>query len=161
MAIATAAKQVTADGMDVTVAGGVESISLTQTKHLNTFRAQSEAVIARSPFMYTAMIETAEIVAERYGVSREAQDAYSLQSQQRTAAAQAAGRFDAEIVPLVSVMKVADKATGAVSDRELKLRQDEGNRADTTLAGLAALKPVFSGGRRLTSGAFITAGNAS
>jgi acetyl-CoA C-acetyltransferase len=107
------------------------------------------------------MLETAEIVAARYEISREAQDAYSLQSQQRTAAAQAAGRFDAEIVALPTVMKVADKATGAVSDKEIRLERDEGNRADTTLAGLAALKPVFSGGRRLTSGAFITAGNAS
>src|SRR6202789_1358616 len=162
MAISAAAKQIVVDGMNITVGGGLESISLVQNDHMNRFRATDPWLIANRDPLYMSMLETAEIVAERYGVSREAQDAYSLQSQQRTAAAQAAGRFDAEIVPLASVMKVADKATGAISDKEVKLRQDEGNRADTTLAGLGALKPVFSGGRRLTSaGAFITAGNAS
>src|SRR5271154_2008305 len=161
MAISVAAKEIISDGMNITVGGGLESISLVQNDHMNRFRATDPWLAAHRDALYMSMLETAEIVAERYGVSREAQDAYSLQSQQRTAAAQAAGRFDAEIVPLASVMKVADKATGAISDRELKLRQDEGNRADTTLAGLAALKPVFSGGRRLTSGSFITAGNAS
>jgi acetyl-CoA C-acetyltransferase len=161
MAISIAAKQILVDGMSITVGGGLESISLVQNDHMNRFRATDPWLVAHRDSLYMSMLETAEIVAERYGVSREAQDAYSLQSQQRTAAAQAAGRFDAEIVPLASVMKVADKATGAISDKEVKLRQDEGNRADTTLAGLAALKPVFSGGRRLTSGAFITPGNAS
>ena len=107
------------------------------------------------------MLETAEIVSRRYGISRERQDEYALQSQQRTAAAQAEGRFDAEIVPLPSVMKVADKATGAISDKPVTLTQDEGNRADTTLAGLQALKPVFSQGQGIEAGAFITAGNAS
>ncbi len=107
------------------------------------------------------MLETAEIVAERYDVSREAQDAYALQSQQRTAAAQAAGRFDKEIVPLPTTMKVQDKATGAVHDKEISLKHDEGNRADTTLAGLAALKPVFADGQRVKAGSTITAGNAS
>jgi len=107
------------------------------------------------------MLETAEIVAQRYQISRERQDEYALQSQQRTAAAQAAGRFDAEIVPLPSVMKVTDKASGAVSDKPVTLKQDEGNRADTTLAGLQGLKTVFSNGQRLTAGAYITAGNAS
>jgi acetyl-CoA C-acetyltransferase len=161
MGISIAAKQIIADGMNITVGGGLESISLVQNDHMNRFRATDPWLVAHRDSLYMSMLETAEIVAERYGVSREAQDAYSLQSQQRTAAAQAAGRFDAEIVALASVMKVADKATGAISDKEVKLRQDEGNRADTTLAGLAALKPVFSGGRRLTSGSFITAGNAS
>ena len=108
------------------------------------------------------MIETAEIVAERYQVTRERQDEYALQSQQRTTAAQAAGRFDAEIVPLPSVMKVVDKAaTGAVSDKPVTLKQDEGPRADTTLQGLTALKPVFADGQRVKAGSFVTAGNAS
>jgi acetyl-CoA C-acetyltransferase len=129
---------------------------------MNRFRGTDPWLVAHRDALYMSMLETAEIVAERYGVSREAQDAYSLQSQQRTAAAQAAGRFDAEIVPLPSVMKVVDKTTAAISDKEVKLRQDEGNRADTTLAGLAALKPVFAGGRQLSAaGRFITAGNAS
>src|SRR5580692_10093782 len=113
MAIATAAKQVVDDGMSVVVAGGVESISLTQNKHLNSYRAQSQAVLAASPNMYMAMIETAEVVAQRYGISRDAQDHYALQSQQRVAAAYAAGRFEAEIVPLASSKVVTDKAAGA------------------------------------------------
>src|SRR4029077_2993077 len=105
--------------------------------------------------------ETAETVAERYQITRQLQDEYALQSQQRTAAAQAAGRFDAEIAPLATVMKVTDKATGAVSDKPITLKQDEGPRADTTLAGLSALKPVFADGQRVKAGSFITAGNAS
>ena len=162
MAISVAAKEIISDGMNITVGGGLESISLVQNDHMNRFRGTDPWLVAHRDALYMSMLETAEIVAERYGVSREAQDAYSLQSQQRTAAAQAAGRFDAEIVPLPSVMKVVDKATAAISDKEVKLRQDEGNRADTTLAGLAALKPVFAGGRQLSAaGRFITAGNAS
>ena len=161
MAIATAAKQVMADGMSVVVAGGVESISLTQNKHPNTFRAQSEAVLAASPNMYVPMIETAEVVAERYKVSREAQDAYALQSQQRVAAAYAAGRFAEEIVPLPSRKVVTDKATGATHTEEVVLKEDEGYRADTTLAGLAKLEPVWSGGRLVAKGSNVTAGNAS
>src|ERR1700678_2423659 len=161
MGIAIAAKQIVCDGMQTTVGGGLESISLVQNEHANTYRSRDPWLVAHRNDVYMSMLETAEIVAQRYKISRERQDEYALQSQQRTAAAQAAGRFDADIVPLPSVMKVADKATGAISDKEVKLRQDEGNRADTTLAGLAALKPVFSGGRRLTSGSFITAGNAS
>src|SRR5579871_1954447 len=108
-----------------------------------------------------SMLETAEVVSLRYEISRERQDEYALQSQQRTAAAQAAGRLDAEIVPLPSVMKVADKETGAVSDKPVTLTKDEGNRADTTLAGLQSLKTAFTKGQRLESSAFITAGNAS
>jgi acetyl-CoA C-acetyltransferase len=161
MAIATAAKQVTEDGMAVVVAGGVESISLTQNKHLNSFRAQSQAVLAASPNMYMAMIETAEVVAERYGIPREAQDRYALQSQQRVAAAYAAGRFDAEIAPLKSVKLVTDKVSGATHEEEVLLKQDEGYRADTTLAGLARLEPVWSGGKLVAQGHHITAGNAS
>jgi acetyl-CoA C-acetyltransferase len=161
MAIATAAKQVVEDGMAVVVAGGVESISLTQNKHLNTFRGQSEAVLARSPNMYMAMIETAEVVARRYHISREAQDGYALQSQQRVAAAYQAGRFDAEIAPLESRKVVTDKVSGATHTESVRLERDEGYRADTTLAGLASLAPVWSGGKVIDKGAFITAGNAS
>jgi acetyl-CoA C-acetyltransferase len=162
MAISIAAKQIVVDGMNITVGGGLESISLVQNDHMNRFRATDPWLVAHRDALYMSMLETAEIVAERYDISREAQDAYALQSQQRTAAAQAAGRFDAEIVPLPSVMKVVDKTTAAISDKEVKLTKDEGNRADTTLAGLAALKPVFAGGRQLTAaGRFITAGNAS
>jgi acetyl-CoA C-acetyltransferase len=161
MAIATAAKQVVDDGMTVVVAGGVESISLTQNKYLNTYRAQSEAVLAASPNMYMAMIETAEVVAKRYGISREAQDRYALQSQQRVAAAYAAGRFDAEIAPLASRKVMTDKVTGATHSEEVLLRQDEGYRADTSLAGLGKLEPVWSGGKVIDKGANVTAGNAS
>jgi acetyl-CoA C-acetyltransferase len=161
MAIATAAKQITVDGMPVVVAGGVESISLTQNKHINTFRAQSQSVLARSPQMYMAMIETAEVVARRYAIDREAQDRYALQSQQRVAAAYEAGRFDAELAPLPSRKAVTDKASGETTYHETLLQRDEGYRADTTLAGLAKLEPVWSGGKVVEQGTFITAGNAS
>ena len=162
MAIATAAKQIVADHMRITIGGGLESISLVQNEHMNRFRATDPWLVAHRDDVYMAMLETAEIVAERYDISRAAQDEYSLQSQQRTAAAQAAGRFDKEIVPLPTTMKVQDKATGAVSDKEISLKQDEGNRPDTTLAGLSSLKPVFGGGLHVkTPGAYITAGNAS
>ena len=161
LAIATAAKQVVEDGMSVVVAGGVESISLTQNKHLNTFRAQSQSVLDRSPHMYMAMIETAEVVARRYQVSREAQDRYALQSQQRVAAAYAAGRYADEIVPLPSRKAVADKATNETTLHDTLLERDEGFRADTTLEGLAKLEPVWSGGKLIEKGEFITAGNAS
>lgn len=161
MAIATAAKQIMCDGMSIVVAGGVESISLTQNKHMNTYRAQCEAVIACSPHMYTPMIETAEVVARRYGISRDAQDAYALQSQQRVAAAQRAGRFDAEIVSLSTRKAVIDKGATETRYEEVTLTHDEGNRPDTALAGLAALQPVWSGGKLVEQGAFITAGNAS
>ena len=162
MAIAIAAKQIIADGMSVTVGGGLESISLVQNDHMNRFRAADPWLMAHRDDVYMSMLETAEIVAQRYGVGREAQDAYALQSQQRVAAAQAAGLFDKEIVALATTMKVQDKATGAISDREIALKQDEGNRADTTLAGLSSLKPVFAGGlHKKEPGSVITAGNAS
>ncbi|MFC2967275.1 acetyl-CoA C-acyltransferase [Acidimangrovimonas pyrenivorans] len=161
MAIATAAKQVLYDGMEVAVGGGVESISLVQNDKMNRFRGSDAELVAMHPAVYMSMLETAEVVAERYGVSREAQDAYALQSQQRTAAAQEAGRFDAEIAPLKTVMKVQDRETGEISDREVTLAKDEGNRPSTTLAGLQGLKPVFKDGLRVKEGRFITAGNAS
>lgn len=161
MAIATAAKQIIDDGMTITVGGGLESISLVQNQNTNRFRAQDPELTAKLPALYMAMIETAEIVAERYGVSREAQDEYALRSQQRTAAAQQAGRFDDEIVPLPSVMVVTDKASGETSQKSVTLSKDEGNRPDTTLEGLAALKPVFADGQQVKQGKCITAGNAS
>ena len=132
-----------------------------QNDKANSYRNQDPWLVAHRNDVYMSMLETAEIVAERYKIPREAQDQYALQSQQRTAAGHAAGRFEKEIAPLATVMKVADKATGAVSDKEVTLKQDEGPRADTTLAGLSALKPVFAGGQKLTAGACITAGNAS
>jgi acetyl-CoA C-acetyltransferase len=161
MAIATAAKQIMYDGLDVAVGGGVESISLTQNSHKNGYRAQSGAVTARSPHMYIAMLETAELVADRYGVSREAQDAYSLQSQERTASAYAAGRYDTELAPLTTTMLVTDKASGTVSERVVTLDRDEGPRAGTTIEGLSELKPVWGGGELTGPGRFVTAGNAS
>ncbi len=161
MAIATAAKQIVADGMTITIGGGLESISLCQGEHMNRFRLADPALVASMPALYMAMIETAEIVAERYGISREAQDEYALQSQQRTAAAQTAGAFEAEIAPLASIMLVTDKATGEVSKREVRLTADEGNRPQTTLADLSGLKPVFKGGQQVKEGRYITAGNAS
>ncbi|MDF3832310.1 acetyl-CoA C-acyltransferase [Cupriavidus basilensis] len=161
MAIATAAKQIIVDGMQVVVGGGLESISLVQNDKINRYRAQDPRLVQTLPQIYMTMLETAEIVAQRYGVSREAQDAYSLQSQQRTAAAQEAGRFDAEIVPITTTMLVTDKASGAVSEKEVTLAKDEGNRPGTTLADLQALKPVFKNGQRVAEGGFITAGNAS
>jgi acetyl-CoA C-acetyltransferase len=159
MAIATAAKQVVVDGMQVAIGGGVESISTNQTADM--FVRMDPWLVANMPATYMQMIETAEIVAERYKVSRESQDEYSLQSQQRTHAAQQAGKFDDEIVAMTAIMKMADKATGAVSEHEVTLKKDEGNRPETTLEGLAGLKPVFKGGQKVGEGKFITAGNAS
>jgi acetyl-CoA C-acetyltransferase len=153
MAIATAAKQIVLDGMDIAVGGGVESISLVQTPQMRV--APDKQLIAMHGDIYMPMLQTAEIVAKRYGISREAQDAYGLQSQQRTAAAQAAGKFDDEIVPLSTTMNVVDKATKAVSPQDVTLAKDEGNRADTTLTGLQALQPVVG------PDGVITAGNAS
>jgi len=161
MAIATAAKQIIVDGQKVAVGGGLESISLVQNQHMNLYRMKDEALLKLAPHIYMSMLETAEVVSRRYGVSRDAQDEYALQSQQRTAEAQAAGRLDAEIVPMTTTMQVADKATGQVSAKEVTLSKDEGNRPDTTLEGLKSLKPVFGGGEEIQQGQFITAGNAS
>ncbi|HEY0681597.1 MAG TPA: acetyl-CoA C-acyltransferase [Steroidobacter sp.] len=161
MAIATAAKQIVHDGMQIAIGGGVESISLVQNDKINKFRAADPWLVKNIPQIYMTMIETAEIVAERYGVSREAQDQYSLQSQQRTALAQSEGRYDAEIAPLPSVMIVTDKETGATSEKPMNLKLDEGNRPKTTLQDLQGLQPVFKNGQRIKEGKFITAGNAS
>jgi acetyl-CoA C-acetyltransferase len=153
-AIAMAAHRVIVDRVPVLVAGGLESISLVQGPS-GLYQGRNAWLLEHHPSVYMSMLETAEVVAARYRVGREAQDAYALQSQQRTAAAQAAGRFDAEIVPLPSRMKVVDKATGAESFRDVVLDKDEGNRPDTTAEGLAALKPVVGPDQT------ITAGNAS
>ena len=155
MAIATAAKQVIVDGMDVVLAGGHDNISAVQNDYFNwAMREKDPAVTEHVPHAYMNMLQTAEHVAKKYGISREVQDAYSLQSQKRTAAAQAAGRLSDEIVPFTTTMAVADKATGTLTYKEVTLSMDEGNRPDTTAEGLASLKPVIEGG-------CITAGNAS
>jgi acetyl-CoA C-acetyltransferase len=152
--IAMAAHSVRAGEGDVLVAGGLESISLTQNEHANTYRLRGEWLMEHKPEIYMPMLQTAEVVAKRYNISREAQDEYALQSQQRTAAAQEAGYFDQEIVPFTAKMMVQDKATGEISEREVTLGKDEGNRPETTLEGVQKLKPVIEGG-------VITAGNAS
>ncbi len=161
MAIATAAKQIVHDGMTIAIGGGVESISLVQNEKRNEYRAQDPWLVEHRPDLYMTMIETAEIVAERYQVTREAQDEYALQSQQRIAAAQTGGRLDQEIVPLPSVMRVDNRETGETTFAQVTLGKDEGNRPSTTLAALAALKPVFRDGQTVKEGRFITAGNAS
>jgi acetyl-CoA C-acetyltransferase len=161
MAIATAAKQIIHDGMTIAVGGGVESISLVQNDKRNEYRAQDPWLVEHRPDLYMTMIETAEIVAERYQVTREAQDEYALSSQQRTAAAQAEGRLEQEIAPLPSTMRIDNRETGETSSVAVTLDKDEGNRPSTTLAGLAALKPVFRDGQTVKEGRFITAGNAS
>jgi len=152
MTIATASRQIVMDRMDIIAAGGQESISSVQTKDLRV--AFDPQLIAMHNAAYMPMLQTAEVVAKRYGISRDACDEYALQSQQRTAAAQAAGAFDAEIVATTSTKTVTDKATGETGQADVTLTQDEGNRADTTLEGLKALQPVMPGGN-------VTAGNAS
>ena len=152
MAIATAAKQIIVDRMDVVVGGGQESISLIETPE---FRIDfDQELIALHDDIYMPMIQTAETVANRYGISREAQDFYALQSQQRTAAAQAAGLFDQEIVPVTVIKAVKNKQTGEIAHEQVTLAKDEGNRPETTLDALSALKTVIPGGS-------VTAGNAS
>jgi acetyl-CoA C-acetyltransferase len=155
-AIAAAAKRVMADGANAIVAGGVESISMVQND-VNMRFITEEWLLRHAPDLYTPMLFTADFVAKKYAVSRERQDEYALQSQQRTAAAQAAGRFDAEIVPLPSWKYEQHKETGSVSERHVVLERDEGNRPDTTLAGLAALKSAVPG----VADASVTAGNSS
>ncbi|WP_310468035.1 acetyl-CoA C-acyltransferase [Sphingomonas sp.] len=153
MAIATAAKQVIVDRMPICVAGGVESISMVQTPEMRL--GADPELVAMHKDVYMPMIGTAEVVGKRYGVGRDRQDAYALQSQQRTAAAQQQGRFDAEIVPVTATMGVKDKETGAISMKEVTLAKDEGNRPETTLEGLSSLQPVVG------PEGMITAGNAS
>ena len=154
MAIALAAKTVISDNVDIMVGGGLESISLVQNENMNLFRGKDPRLLEMHPHIYMAMIDTAEVVANRYNISREAQDEYALQSQQRTAAGQEAGHFDDEIVPMPSTKGVMDKETKEISFEDVVLEKDEGNRPSTTLEGLAGLNPVRENG-------FITAGNAS
>jgi acetyl-CoA C-acetyltransferase len=160
-AIAMAAQQIMSDGTDVTVGSGVESISLVQMGGINLKHFTEEHLLQVKPALWMTMIETGEIVAERYGISRERADQYSLESQKRTAAAQAAGKFNDEVVPLTTKMKHVDKATGAETMVEVTVSRDDANRPDTTLEGLAALKPVHMGGQQIAQGKYITAGNAS
>lgn len=155
MAIAIAARQIMVEGMEVVLAGGQENISAVQNQYFKWAVDEGDPrVRAHAPHAYMPMLETAEHVVRKYAISREAQDAYALSSQMRTAAAQTAGRFDDEIVPITTTMAVKDRETGAVSYREVTLERDEGNRPDTNAASLAALKPVIDGGT-------VTAGNAS
>jgi acetyl-CoA C-acetyltransferase len=153
MAIATAAKQIIVDNMDVVVGGGQDSISMVQTPEMRV--APDHALIAMHKDVYMPMLGTAETVAARYGISREAQDEYSLQSQKRTAAGQEAGRFDDEIIPVTTKMMIKDKETGEVQTQEITFSKDEGNRPSTTIEGLSALNPVMGPDK------VITAGNAS
>jgi acetyl-CoA C-acetyltransferase len=153
--IAMAAQRIRSDDVDVLVAGGLESISLCQNDHANSFRVREDWIVEHKPELYWPMIQTADNVAARYGVSREVQDEYALESQRRTAAGQQARRFDAEIVPMETVKSLLDKGGNVTGTETVTLTKDEGNRPDTSPEGLAALKPVSGEGK------FITAGNAS
>ncbi len=154
MAIATAAKQIIHDGMDVAVGAGLDSISLVQTPKMNVEYMVDKSLVAMHKDVYMPMLQTAEVVADRYGITRDAMDEYAYRSQMRTAAAQEAGKFDDEIVAMTTHKGVADKETGKISFEEVTLSKDEGNRPTTTLEGLQSLKTVIEGGT-------ITAGNAS
>jgi acetyl-CoA C-acetyltransferase len=155
MSVSMAAKQIVVDGMQTVIAGGLESISLVQNEHMNVYQREDAVALKQAPALYMAMIDTAEVVSKRYQISREAQDEYSLQSQQRTAEAQQAGRFDDEILPSTVTKVFHDKASGETTRKEITIDRDECNRPSTTLSGLAALPPVMG------PGGFITAGNAS
>ncbi|KKC26087.1 acetyl-CoA C-acyltransferase [Sphingomonas sp. SRS2] len=161
MAVATAAKQIIVDRQTIAIGGGVESISLVQNEHLDIYRAQDPWLVEHCPAIYMSMLETAEIVAQRYGVTREAQDAYALQSQQRYQEATRQGRFAAEIVPLEAQMLVVPKDGAPPFGKSVRLESDEGPRADTTAEGLAGLRLAFKGGQQLSEGRSVTAGNAS
>jgi acetyl-CoA C-acetyltransferase len=154
MAIATAAKQIIADGHNIVIGGGLESISLVQNEKANFYRAVDKALVAQHKNVYMTMLQTAEIVAKRYGISREQQDEYSYQSQMRTAAAQEAGKFDQEIIATTTNMGVMNKETKEITYHDVTLSKDEGNRPTTNMDGLSGLRTVVDGG-------VITAGNAS
>ena len=154
MAIATAAKQIIADGHNIVIGGGLESISLVQNEKANFYRAVDKALVAQHKNVYMTMLQTAEIVAKRYGISREQQDEYSYQSQMRTAAAQEAGKFDQEIIATTTNMGVMNKETKEITYHNVTLSKDEGNRPTTNMDGLSGLRTVIDGG-------VITAGNAS
>jgi acetyl-CoA C-acetyltransferase len=152
--IAVAARSIMLDGVEIAVAGGAESISLVQNDHMNRFHAIDDELMAMKPEMYMSMLDTAEVVAERYKISRERQDEYSLECQRRTAAALQGGRFNDEIVAFKTRMAVMDKDTKQISFKDITLSKDEGPRPETTAEGLASIKPVFEGKT-------ISAGNAS
>ncbi|MGY8968472.1 MAG: acetyl-CoA C-acyltransferase [Flavobacteriales bacterium] len=154
MAIATAAKQIICDGMEITIGGGIESISLVQNEKMNVSRMVDKALVAKQPNIYMPMLQTAEVVAKRYNISREAQDIYALQSQQRTAAAQEAGKFDDEIIETTTSMGVMNRETKEISFQDITLNKDQGNRPSTVIEGLSGLNSVIENG-------YITAGNAS
>ena len=161
-AIAMASQQVVNDGAPITVGAGVESISLvSQSGKMNYFHLTEEKLMQQKPALWMAMIETAEIVADRYKISRERQDKYALESQKRTAAAQQAGKYGEEIVPMETTMAVVNKETKEVTMQAYTVTKDECNRPDTTLEGLQSLAPVFKGGQQVKEGKFVTAGNAS
>jgi acetyl-CoA C-acetyltransferase len=160
-AIALAAQQVMTEKTPVAIGSGVESISLVQMGGMNTRNITEEHLLQVKPALWMSMLETAEVVAERYNITRDRQDAYALESQRRTAAAQQAQKFKDEIVPLATKMKKTDKATGQESIVDVTVDHDECNRPDTTLEGLQSLKPVFQGGQEIKQGKYITAGNAS
>ncbi|CAA0110964.1 3-ketoacyl-CoA thiolase [Halioglobus japonicus] len=161
MSIATAAKSIMCNEYDIAVAGGVESISLVQTKHKNAYRSVSKTVLELDPTAYMPMLETAEVVSERYNISREDQDIYALQSQQRTAAAQQAGLYDDEIVPMNTSMAVFNRETKETTYQDTVVDRDDCNRPSTTLESLQGLEPVFKDGQWVKQGQFITAGNSS
>lgn len=161
MAISIAAKQIVEDGMLATIGGGVESISLVRQDYISASRMKDPALVERLPDVYMSMLETAEIVAERYGVTRSMQDQFALQSQQRTMRAQAEGRFREEIVPVSTVMVKTNRETGVTVREEILISQDECNRPKTTLESLSALQPVFENGLKIAKGKTVTAGNCS
>ena len=154
MAIGIAANQILHEGMDVVVAGGLESVSLVQNEHQNTFRMKDPKVLDHAEHAYMTMLETAETVARRYGIEREAMDRYGVQSQARTAQAQVEGRYDAEVVPMSTTRMLVNKETGEVGYQDVTLDKDEGNRPGTTYEDLERIRSVFEGGT-------IAAGNAS
>ena len=161
MTIASIAGRIKNGEIDIGVAGGVESVSLVQNEKMNTFRAKDPWNVSNRPDLYMSMLETAEVVAERYGVTREDQDKYAADRHRRTANAQSEGRLKAELAPLKTVKKVQDRETKEVTDVEVTLENDEGLRANTTVESLATLQPVFANGQTVEKGNYITAGNAS
>ena len=161
MTIASIAGRIKNGEIDIGVAGGVESVSLVQNEKMNTFRAKDPWNVSNRPDLYMSMLETAEVVADRYGVTREDQDKYAADSHRRTANAQSEGRLKAELAPLKTVKKVQDRETKEVTDVEVTLENDEGLRANTTVESLATLQPVFADGQTVEKGNYITAGNAS
>ena len=161
MTIASIAGRIRNGEIDIGVAGGVESVSLVQNEKMNTFRAKDPWNVSNRPDLYMSMLETAEVVAERYGVTREDQDKYAAESHRRTANAQSEGRLKAELAPLKTIKKVQDRETKEVTDVEVTLEHDEGLRTNTTVESLAPLQPVFANGQTVEKGNYITAGNAS